>query len=338
MNWTTRFFIYAPFALFVILAVGVGAFWWSTADRLSARLDGWNGHEIMPGVTLHFGSKTIAGFPFSLDTVFKDFELDVDTPHGPVKWRAPDFAMHALTYGRDETIFEAAGVQHLDWTGLDGKPHDFVFAPGSLHASAIKDGGGLSRFDLVIAAFGSPALTASDVQFHMRRTPGADSVDVFVSTSDVHLSPALRSDFGSVISHAALQATLGPEKPLDALRAGNQAWPDAADAWRMAGGSIRVDMLEVAFGRLDAIGKGALTLDESKRPNGILDFRIAGFSHFVDQMHSRGTNGTGLAAALMDRAAKAGSNDSGEMGVLIGAKGGIAYAGDEPVGPLDPLY
>lgn len=338
MNWTTRFFIYAPFALFVILAVGAGTRWWMLADAFSERLDHWNGRTLMPGVTLHFGSKRIAGFPFSIDAVFRNFAIDVATPHGPVHWRSPDFALHALTYGRDETVFEAAGPQHLDWTGVDGKPHAFAFVPGSLHASAIRDDGALSRFDLVGVVIGSAALAASELQFHLRRTPGADSFDVFLSANGVHLSPALRSDFGDEITHAALQGTFGPGKPLDRLRAGDQDWPDATDAWRAAGGSMRVDMLEVAFGKIDATGKGSLAFDDAKRPAGALDFKIADFDRFVDAMRKRGTDGTGLAAALLHRAAKAGSNDAGELGVVIGAKDGLVYAGDAPVGSVDPVY
>ena len=155
MRYSSRFFLYAPLALFLAITFGVGVHWWLAASALSARLQAMNGREITPGVTLRFASRTIAGFPFSLDTVFRGFSLRIDTPHGPSEWQPEKFAMHALTYGRDKTIFEAAGKQELHWTKDDGTARNLVFAVGSLHASAIRDPGGLARFDLDLVGFGS---------------------------------------------------------------------------------------------------------------------------------------------------------------------------------------
>src|SRR5215472_12801685 len=88
MNYSSRFFLYAPLALFLLLAAGASAVWWREASALSARLDALNGHEAMPGVTLRFASKTVGGFPFNIDVVFKDFRVEIRTPHGPSIWRA----------------------------------------------------------------------------------------------------------------------------------------------------------------------------------------------------------------------------------------------------------
>src|SRR5215469_12390439 len=199
MKFGHRFFIYGPFALFVLLAIAAGVRWWAIADAFSATLEAANGHEVAPGVTLHFASKRITGFPFNLDTVFKNLEIDVKTPHGPLRWRTADFAMHSLTYGRVQTIFEAAGVQKLDWTGMDGKKRSFLFVPGSLHADAIHDSTGLTRFDVEIVAIGSPLFTASEARFDMRVNPANDGLDLFAETSGVRLSPQWRSAFGSEI-------------------------------------------------------------------------------------------------------------------------------------------
>ena len=66
----------------------------------------------------------MSGFPFNLDVVFDGFPgVGRDRCMGRAVWRAEHFALHALTYGRDETIFEAAGKQSLAWTDGDGKRH-----------------------------------------------------------------------------------------------------------------------------------------------------------------------------------------------------------------------
>ena len=44
------------------------------------------------------------------------------------------------------------------------------------------------------------------------------------------------------------------------------------------------------------------------------------------------------AAALRDRATKAGSDQSGHMGAVLAIKDGIVYLGDESAGMAKPLY
>src|SRR5215472_16464079 len=180
MNLTTRFFIYAPFALFVVLALGVSIRWFSEASAFSARLDRLNGHALMPGVTLHFASKQISGFPFRMDAVFRDLEIDVATRHGPSSWRTEDFALHRLAYGEDTTVFEAAGRQRLSWTARDGQRHELPLVLGSLHASASETNGSLRRFDLDVVALSSPDMSAESAQLHLRKTAHDDAVDLFV--------------------------------------------------------------------------------------------------------------------------------------------------------------
>src|SRR6201996_6863002 len=164
MKYSSRFFLYAPLVLFLALAITACSYWWVVANALSKKLDALNGRPAIPGVTLSFASKTVSGFPFNLDVVFKNFRVTVDTPHGPSSWRAEKFALHALTYGREQMIFEAAGAQTFTWTDLQGRGHAMPFQIAELHASAISGTQGLSRFDLDCIGFDSAALTAGRVQ------------------------------------------------------------------------------------------------------------------------------------------------------------------------------
>ncbi len=89
------------------------------------------------------------------------------------------------------------------------------------------------------------------------------------------------------------------------------------------------------------MGKGRLSLDDARRPSGILDFKVVGFSRYVEwrrARHADHESGVTIASALLDRAARAGSDQSGEMGVVLGARDGIVFVGDEPAGMLSPLY
>jgi len=241
MNYSSRFFLYAPLGVFLALALGVSIHWWLAASAFSDRLAKWNGHEIAPGVTMQFASRTISGFPFSMDTVMQDVSFRIATPHGPTEWRSEHFAMHALTYGRDETIFEAAGKQELRWTRDGGTVRDLVFAVGSLHASAIQDAHGLARFDLDIVGFGSRAFTAQRLQFHTRKE--SNKLDLVVVIDN--LVPPRGSCDGLGVTNAALKGTLSQAKMIAPLLEGKQRWEDVISAWRTANG--RLSPSEIPF-------------------------------------------------------------------------------------------
>src|SRR4051794_12137854 len=102
MRYSSRFFLYAPILGLLILAAFAMIHWWVDATAFAKRLDAANGHEIMPGVKLSFVAKKIAGFPFRLDTILKGVRVEVAETTGPVTWSSEDFAMHVLTYGREQ--------------------------------------------------------------------------------------------------------------------------------------------------------------------------------------------------------------------------------------------
>jgi hypothetical protein len=341
MNPINRLFIYGPFVLFVLLATGLSVRWWYVADDFSRTLDKANGRQIAPGVTLHFGSKRIAGFPFRLDAVFKGFSIEVATPHGPSRWQSDDFALHRLTYGRGQMIFEAAGRQTLRWTRNDGSSRSLALSVGSIHASAIESDDVLSRADIVIVGVVSAAFAAREIQLHLRHDPARDALNLFVSANDIHLPAHSVSSFGDSISAVEVTTTLNPGKSFDGLRAGEAQWPNALDSWRQASGTAQLDDVLITFGRFSARGTGMLAIDANKRPEGIVDFKIAGISQFLSEAGKRGLGGgkgKGLGPALIDRAAKAGSDDMGRIGVVLGFKDGVAYLGDEAAGTVAPLY
>ena len=341
MKYSSRFFLYAPLALFLAITAGVGANWWIEAGALSRKLDSLNGRPAMPGVTLFFSSKRIGGFPFNLDVVFQDFRVEIATDHGPSTWKSQNFAMHALTYGRDHLIFEAAGEQLLTWTDLDGVHHALPFEVGAWHASSIADERGLKRFDMDLIGFGSPALTAARVELHARLNPSGTGVDIAGAADSVRPSPPLASLFGDTIIQVRLNASASPLQAFDPIRSARASWQDALESWRKANGSLRIDDLELSWDRLSAMGKGALSLDDTHAVQGLLDFKAAGIQTLLDRAarhHVSATVNRGIAAALLDRASKAGNNEAGLLGAVIAFHEGIVSVGDDPATTEEPLY
>lgn len=341
MKYSSRFFLYAPLVLFLALATGVGVYWWTVADALSRKLDSLNGRPSMPGVTMYFSSKKISGFPFNLDVVFQDFRIEVATDHGPSIWRTQDFAIHALTYGRAQMIFEAAGKQLLTWTDVERAHHVLPFEVGEWHASSIVDEHGLRRFDMDLIGFGSPAFTAARIQLHARLDPKAPGIDIAGEADMLRPSEALASPFGDTLTMARVNAAASPARAFDGIRAAGASWQEALETWRKAGGVLHVDELELNWNRIGGLARGALSLDEEHAVDGALDFKISGMPvllKMATRKHLSGAPNHGIAAALLDRAAKAGDNEAGLLGAVIGFHRGVVSVGDEPATTEEPLY
>jgi len=329
MKYSHRFFLWAPVAVLVALLSAAVIHWFVAAGAFAKYIDRANGHEIAPGVTLHFAHRQLAGFPFRIDLILDDLKIDIAASRGPMEWRSEHFAMHTLDYGRVQAIFEAAGKQTISWTGDDGARKSLAFTPGLLRASSIDVDGRLSRFDLELIDAASSELAAASLQFHLRRDPKADSLDIVLNADDLRLSPKLKSAFGTGIKKLRLEATMRPATTLTPLLSGKRDWRSAMGAWN---GAFGISGLDVAWAKLEATGSGQLTLDSAHRPRGILNLKIAHPEILATQVERNQE----LYAAIMDSVLKQPADAAAS--VRLAFKDGMAYVGDTPVEFVSPLY
>lgn len=259
MRYSSRFFLYAPILALLILAAFAMIHWWIDATVLSERLDAVNGHEIIPGVTFHFSQKRIAGFPFRLDTILKNVRLSVEDVTGPVTWSSEDFAMHALTYGRDQAILEAAGKQMLSWRDAAGREHRFAFLPGTFRASAILGGGRLNRFDTEIRDLDGAEFRAANLQLHFRTN--GNLADVYLKLDDAYIADGYAKALGPNLDLLTVSASLNRAQHLDGLLRGRAAPQSALDIWRENGGDVRINDLTLKSKQETARFMGDLSLD-----------------------------------------------------------------------------
>jgi len=233
--------------------------WWVLATDADKKLKAMNGHQAIPGVTVSWASLTISGFPFRLDVVFSDFLVRAEAPRGPLIWHTDRLASHALSYGRAQYIFEAAGPQSLAWTDADGSRHQLSFVPGSLRASSIADGNGLLRFDLDMLEAGGKdsdgaSFTAGRAQIHMRRDPKIDALDLMLSAADVK---APVTPFGDYVQTLELYSQITQGSAFGRLLTGRAGWMDAIMAWRhrqgeIINGPVHIQSSAVTVDRMDA--------------------------------------------------------------------------------------
>ena len=229
MNYSSRFWLYAPITLFLLVAVAVMVHWKFAADAFEKKLAALKGHEAVPGIVLDWNAVTVGGFPFRLDADFDGFSVHGAGARGPFVWGSEKFALHTLSYARSKTVYEATGRQHLEWVDVTG-PRTADFLPAQMHAGSAADDKGLRRFDVDIIDAGGTNFTAAELQLHLRRDPDGRSVDVMVKGD-------------RITGHKQVQAyvTLTNAAELMPLLAGIASWPDAVRAWHGHGGGMKLD-------------------------------------------------------------------------------------------------
>lgn len=338
MRYSHRFFLYAPVALLGALAAAAVIYWTVTAHAFSKRLDALNGHAIASGVTLHFATKSIGGFPFRIDAVLTDMRIDVAGAHGPASWRTENFALHMLDYGGPAMVFETAGKQVLVWHDAKGAARSLAFVPGLLRASATLGGGGLERFDLELIGTALAPFRVARSELHLRRTPDGDALDLVFMADDVHLPAGQYSGLGDTISKLRLNARLAPGDDWNALLSGKGEWRKAADDWRAHSGTLDIAQLEIVWGKANARGAGLLTLDGARRPEGIVKLKIAGYRALAGAARRQAGMRENVLDSVITQAASAGKNSAGPLPVTLAFKDGLAYVNQAPAGFLSPLY
>jgi hypothetical protein len=246
LKYSSRFWLYAPISTFLLLAVATMAHWWLVDSAFEKKLAAIKGHQAIPGVTLDWDTVEVGGFPFRIDADFTNFRAQGAGARGPFAWKSEKFALHALTYGRPQVIYEAAGRQELRFALADRVNSSLSFQVGSLRASSINNKDGLARFDLDMADAGAPGWALSRFQFHMRRDPDAKNLDLMFELAGLQLQirPGLAGlTFKLKPGNLSFYASLSRLDVLEDLLAGKASWPQTAERWRALGGKATLSQI-----------------------------------------------------------------------------------------------
>ncbi|MBV9570880.1 MAG: DUF2125 domain-containing protein [Alphaproteobacteria bacterium] len=260
MRYSSRFFLYGPFAGLLILTGLVSVHWWSVANAWAERLDRANGHEIAPGVRMRFSEKRLAGFPFRLDVVLKNLRMEVAESGGPIIWTTEEFAAHALSYGRVQMIFESAGRQTISWVAPQGITHRFSFLPGTFRASAMLEQSKLVRFDSEIVDLDGGEFRARDLQLHARQS--RDGLDLYLKLDGAQVTAGYAAALGPDITVLLARGRLNRSDMFAPVLAGQASQQQVFERWRQSGGKLGISELTVTRGKERLTFAGELMLDE----------------------------------------------------------------------------
>lgn len=326
MRYSHRFFLYAPVGVILLLAAAVSAYWFTASNTFTSRLARLNGHQLAPGITISYAAAQTGGFPFRLDAVLRDLQVQIQTAHGPVRWTSEHFALHGFDYGAMHILFEAAGRQHLSWYDRNGARHAIAFTPALLRASVLGQGGRIGRLDVELYGATTQLFTVVHAELHVRHDPARNGLDVVVMADHLQLAPGAASSAVDDIDQLRLAGLITPASSWRGLLSGHASLRQAASAFQAAGGRFQIRHVKLAWGTAALKGDGLLSLDSAARPQGILQLAVRGRLPRAGPPH-------GLLSALVAAAPTAAHH-----AVTLAFKNGISYVNASPVGLLAPVF
>lgn len=302
----SRFWLYTPFVLLLLVAVAWSVAWFFIRNRAGDMLDSWLAAEAAQGRQWTCPDRTIAGYPFRIELVCPTFALK----QGAVNASFGRVEAIAQVYQPRLVIAEIGGPL----TVTDGKANvqsTWDLLQASIHATPT----GFQRLSLAAT---NPKLTISGL------APQA------ITTSGQRLEMHLRPN-PSRVPEKAYDAALAIRQAnipfIDALIGGNELTDLNADVtvtqadgfrgrpiaqelerWRVAGGTLDILALSAAKGPRRMEAKGNLSIDAEHRPTGQMSASAAGLDGLLSNI--TGSRNTGaLLGALLGQAPSAGGNN-----------------------------
>lgn len=278
MSLTKRIFVYGPLAAVVLLVLAYSAYWFATANGISAELERVQRTVIVPGITLQFVSSEIHGYPFRFDIFLEDVTIAARGEEGERTWQAERIAIHVTSYEHSEYVLEADGLQSFSWPNAEGGPqHIFQLNSSITRASATLEQGHLVRFnidslnvvgeDTSLEATSNREFSIARAQIHLLAHDN-DAIDIEVEIDVAQIGSGYRPALGPDLSRVRVEGRISEAQSLEGLRAGQSGIGGSLEAWRQVGGNLALEPLEAAWGGALLLGGGELFLDQEHEISG----------------------------------------------------------------------
>jgi hypothetical protein len=349
----SRLALYLPFAVLILLAVGISVAWFVISNRVEAEMDRWLAREASAGRAWSCPGRSIAGFPFRIELRCAGPQLAVTRGVGVETARAEGLVVVGQVYRWRHIIAEIDGPLRMDL--IDGTKVEADWRDLRLSAVAGSANDGLERLSLIAnagtlrvtpPAAPPDAILVQEMQLHLRRDPRRFAQD---GAYDI----ALR---GTGVAAPGLDAVTGEAAPMDveavillaqALRLPGGPLRDGLERWRQGGGRLDLKALNATKGQLRLRLEGTLALDEARRPMGRIDGAATGHQALLTRLLGGNAQaGTLIAGGLSllgrPKAAAAGNSSATPDDLTplpsLRFENGRVMAGPFNVGRLAPLY
>ena len=336
----SRFWLYGPFMLLVVLAAAWSAFWFYARGRIATEIDVALAREVERGRTWTCTDRSIGGFPFRIELRCNALSLTSTRWGDTVRVQTGPAVVVGQVYSPGLVILEALSpakvtlpegrVLDLTWKNLDAS---FAWrSPERFALVASEPRGVLTTPGITTENWGAATLEA-----HLRRNPtrpaAEQAVDIAVTAKGTILPPVDALLGNTDAGEIDLQATL---TQAENFRKGFN--PDALESWRGANGTFELTRLVSTKGKARVDGSGQLLLDPLHRVAGDLQLAATGIEQ-IGGLRIGNLLG-GLGGFLGGR----GGNTAAAPGLTtlppVSLREGRVFIGPFrlPLQPLPPLY
>lgn len=329
------FWLAAPWALFVLLALGWVFYWNYVGDQAERRLRTWAFEQEAQGAEATFGAIERRGFP-----VLMRLELrDVVYAAARGGWRAEtDRAdLHIQLLNPQHVILKSEAPIAI--SRADGSLTNV--SADALIASLRTSGGNLAMAGVEAdnLVLDDPAeegvLRAEKIVANVRPDPrAAGEYQLAFDAQALTLPRPVRSFEAFGLDVAALRAAIVIEQGAALLETSPQ---DPLGPWRTAGGQLRFDAITLDWGPLQTTGTGEGGLDEQRRLQGRLVLPIERPAPVLTAI-ANGPNVNDDARRALGLLAAGYLVSGDDITLDVSAHEGILRLEGLPVRPLSPVY
>ena len=263
----SRFWLYLPSIVVLIVAVAVSVWWWVSIETTSTAIDYWIRGEAEAGRVWQCADRSMGGYPFRIEVRCSAIMLEAKGL-SPISVTLGPVTFISQIYQTRLTLAETTGPLLVSTS--DGAPRSISWSNlrVSLH---VDDRVGPDRLAVVVDSLvDGNGWSVAHGELHLRQTPASnsDQTDLEFAVS----ADGLRAPFPVESGATGVRGRLTRGGLL--LR-GN---PGALEDWRKAAGQFVLDEGIVKLGAATLRTMGTLTLDDGHRPAGSLDVETSGLS------------------------------------------------------------
>ncbi len=334
---------FACLALLGLVAAGGSAAWYTFAGVVEENVDLWIARQRAGGIDMAYDAVAVSGYPTVWNVQVKQPRAATAARRSPPwRWRGPDMVVGFAAWAPRDFSVDATGDHEIIVGSPLGEAVVMVSAASATADITIGADGGPDLIEIAVAelALDSPdlplGLAAGAAVLSARRHPvvgaSADqpSMTLVFDGRDVALPELLDGPLGRDIARADAEArVLGVIPP---------GPPELAMAsWRDAGGSLRVQDLQLRWGPIEMAAQGTVVLDDALQPQGTFTAQVRGLIEAVGAFERSGAIDASEAAAarLLFTALSRPGEDGGTVIVLPAVvKDQQLFFGPLPVMPI----
>ncbi|MCU4178408.1 DUF2125 domain-containing protein [Bosea sp. BH3] len=274
----SRFWLYGPFLMLVVLAAGWSAFWFYARGRAAEAIDAALAREVTRGRTWTCADRTITGFPFRIELRCSALGLTstrwgdaVRVETGPAlavgQIYSPGLVIFEVSSPARATLPEGRNLE-ITWKSLEASlgwrhPERFALVASEANGTLTTPGANPETW------------RAATLEAHLRhnptRPPADQAVDIALTAKGTVL-PVIDALLGTTdTGDIDLQATV---TQAENFRRGFN--PDTLEGWRNANGTLELTRIVSTKGKARVEGSGELVLDPMHRVAGDLRLAAAG--------------------------------------------------------------